>query len=196
MLEVVQGCLGDLCCDSGLGVSILLTHHLPGVSPFTLNRFLIFEQTDAFPDPSLDPVLAQPRQEVCPRTQRKPGRTEKREERERVWGREWEGWNKSKTDACTRVIQHFKKLSGDGAKCLWSLTISPFISSSHFIFVLDIVSFHIPQVTTNSRSSYLLLYHISWPMLTHLETTQPLSLRDRGFPSSQVIRGEASETWC
>lgn len=45
--------------------------------PFTLNLLLIFEHTDAFPDPSLDPVLAQPRPEVCPRTQRKAERTEK-----------------------------------------------------------------------------------------------------------------------
>lgn len=34
MLEVVFVCLGDLCCDSGLGVSILFTHLLPGVLPF------------------------------------------------------------------------------------------------------------------------------------------------------------------
>lgn len=53
------------------------THRLPGVLPFTLNLLLIFEPTDAFPGPSLDPVLAQPRPEACPRTQGRAERTEK-----------------------------------------------------------------------------------------------------------------------
>lgn len=52
-----------------------ITSH--GTCPFTLNLLLILERTDAFPGPSLDPVLVQPRPEACPRTQRKAERTEK-----------------------------------------------------------------------------------------------------------------------
>lgn len=50
--------------------------------PFALNLLLIWERADAFPGPSLDPVLVQPRPEACPRTQRKAGRTEKGKRKE------------------------------------------------------------------------------------------------------------------
>lgn len=54
-----------------------------GSCPFALNLLLILERTDAFPGLSLDPVLVQPRPEVCPRTQRKAERRGRKRGRER-----------------------------------------------------------------------------------------------------------------
>lgn len=151
------------------GVSILLTQHLPGVLPFTLNRLLIFEQADAFPDPvprpGSGPAMARslPSQTEGSREDGKQGR-EGESVRQNV-----RGWNKSKTDVSTRVSQHFESWEEMGR--LWSPTTFPFISSSHF--PASYRCFACTHVTSESLGDGTLtgfltsidnvFFHVSWP---------------------------------
>lgn len=83
-----------------------------GIRPFTPNLLSISDGTDAFPGLRLGPVLFGPRPGACPRAEGKAGKTEKGTRRGEERSGEREGWNKSETDARTRVIQHFETEQG------------------------------------------------------------------------------------
>lgn len=103
------------------GVSNLLS----GVLPFTPNLLLIYERTDAFPDPSPDTTESLPPHTEEGREDR--GGQKRRGERE--VGSETDGTNQKQM--LVHVWFSNSKRSRDTANCPRSPTISPFISSSH-----------------------------------------------------------------
>lgn len=95
------------------GVSSFFTPIISrGSRPFTPNLLSISECSDALPGLRLRPVLLGPRPGACPRAEGKAGETEKGTRRGEEQSSEREGWNKSETDARTRVIQHFETEQG------------------------------------------------------------------------------------
>lgn len=117
-----------------------------GSCPFALNLLLILERTDAFPGLSLDPGSGSASTRSLPPHTEEGGeeRTEKGKRKgENEAGSERDGTNQKQM--LVHVWFSVSKRSGDGAKRLWSSTISPFISSLHFQgFILDIMISYSP----------------------------------------------------
>lgn len=129
-----------LCVVTQGWVTHTLTHRLRGIWPFSQNLLLIFSQADAFPDPSLDPVLDQPCPGVCPRTHRKTGRTEKGKER-RVWVRGTRQiWTRC-FYACDSAFRNWPEMMDP--------VTSPPLHTFWPIFILDAQLLYIPRRTIN-----------------------------------------------
>lgn len=83
------------------------SYRLTEVLLFSLNLLLILEWTDALPDLSPDPVLAQPQLKVCPRTQRRAVRMETGKKRRKCEAASKRGVTNQK-QMLRHVNQHFE----------------------------------------------------------------------------------------
>lgn len=156
-------------------LSNILTHIVsPAFCPLCWTCFQYFSKLTHFLNRPQTLFWSRRDQKSTPAHMGRQGRTE-REEKGRVWGREWEGWSKSKTDACTRVIQHCKSepsRSPANSSCIYF----SHCRGNGFVFSLDVQSLFIPRVATNSHScttvDNIILCSCEL-MFTHLEATQP-----------------------
>lgn len=132
-------------------LSNILTHIVsPAFCPLCWTCFQYFSKLTYFLNRPQTLFWSRRDQKSTPAHMGRQGRTE-REEKGRVWGREWEGWSKSKTDACTRVIQHCKSepsRSPANSSCVYF----SHCRGNSFVFSLDVQSLFIPRVATNSHS--------------------------------------------